>query len=281
MYLEGKLSSTSFYKGEACGFTCLGNQGMDQILKDLSREDSKRKWVSLFGTKLDSKSIFPPASNILSPSSGKFSILIPNPVIDHNISLMASWLMGKFMGPRPNIEVVMDFVRKKWRVKGQVEVAALPKGFFSFSFSCKEDKLVVMCGGPWVIGKSSLAIKKWSPKMDFLDASFEVVHVWVHLPGLSLDFWNEYVFRGIASSFGELLSIDAMTSSRKRLVFSRIYLGITQSIDLPSSIEIVSKLGKWVQTVQFENLPFVCFTCKNMGIGQRNSQTMCPSLTLR
>ncbi|XP_057863716.1 uncharacterized protein LOC131071779 [Cryptomeria japonica] len=115
---------------------------------------------------------------------------------------------GNFMGQRPNIETIREFVKNKWCFKGQVEVVALPKGFFSFYFSCEEDIVVVHYGGPWVVGKSSLALKKWTPNGTNFGSFFEVIPVWFRLPGLPMEFWNEDVFKGITSSFVELLSLD-------------------------------------------------------------------------
>lgn len=89
--------------------------------------------------------------------------------------------------------------------------------------------------------------------------------VWTRLPGLPLKFWNEEVFKGIASSFGELLSIDPMTAKKSRLVFARICVNFNQMTDMPQSIEIISKLGKWTQVIEYESLPFACFNCKNLG----------------
>lgn len=116
--------------------------------------------VSLFGVKPNGKSSFPPVTISSVPSSGGVLIYIPDLIVDNNISLMALSLVGNFMDPRPNIETMRDFVKKKWHLKGKVEVTAMPKGFFSFKFSCEEDIVVIHYGGPWVIGKSSLSLKK-------------------------------------------------------------------------------------------------------------------------
>lgn len=48
-------------------------------------------------------------------------------------------------------------------------------------------------------------------------------------------------------------------------MYARICVNISQNKDLPSSIEINSKLGMWEQTIEFESLPFVCFSCKKVG----------------
>lgn len=112
-----------------------------------SRKETK-KWSSLFGTRPSGKSSLPPIKNILDPSSGKFAISIPDLVLDHNINSMSKFLVGKFMGSRPNIEVVRVYVKRKWALKGNVEISALPKSLLSFTFSCKEDKLRILCGSP-------------------------------------------------------------------------------------------------------------------------------------
>lgn len=38
--------------------------------------------------------------------------------------------------------------------------------FFSFSFDCDEDLKSVLVGGPWMLSKPSLALKKWEPCFD-------------------------------------------------------------------------------------------------------------------
>ncbi|XP_057842059.1 uncharacterized protein LOC131051512 [Cryptomeria japonica] len=128
-----------------------------------------------------------------------------------------------------------------------------------------EDIMVVRSGGPWVIGKSSLSLKKWTTNLDLLDSIFENVLVWARLLSLPMEYWNEDVFRGLANSFGELLSIDPMAMARKRFLFARIYVGISQNADLPSSIEIQLKLGSWTQAIEFESIPFACFNCRRGG----------------
>ncbi|XP_057841230.2 uncharacterized protein LOC131050928 [Cryptomeria japonica] len=175
---------------------------------------------------------------------------------------MGLTLIGKFSGPRPNIDVVRVFASRRWKLKGHVDISALPRGFFSFVFSYVEDILVILCGGPWAMGRSSLILKKWAPNLDISDAFFEIVFVWVKLLGLPLEYWHEDIFKGIAGVFGELLFIDPMTTSRKIMVYARIFMGLSRSKDLPSLVDLISKLGSVCQVIEYESLPFVCFLCK-------------------
>ena len=89
--------------------------------------------------------------------------------------------------------------------------------FFSFAFNYKEDLNMVLCVGPWLFGNSTLTIKKWEPNMDLSDAFFLTTPIWVRLPGLSLEFWHEDIFKGIASSFSELVVVDNLMASKSKL----------------------------------------------------------------
>lgn len=80
--------------------------------------DIGHPWTSLFGVKLSGKSSLPTVRNISEPEKGRFSIEVPDPVIEHNIKLMALTLVGNFLDPRMNIDVVMAFSKPKWELKG-------------------------------------------------------------------------------------------------------------------------------------------------------------------
>ncbi|XP_059070730.1 uncharacterized protein LOC131860351 [Cryptomeria japonica] len=221
-----------------------------------------RKWSTLFGTRPTGKSSLPLVKNISDPNCGKFAISIPNLVVDHNISNMSNSLVGKFMGPRPNIEVVRAYVKWKWALKGNVEVSALPKGLLTFAFSCDEDKIRILCGSPWLVEKIALVLQKWHLNLNMSDSLLVQVPVWVKLPGLPLEYWVESIFLDIASSFGDLLSIDPITASRRRLTHARFCVGIAHDADMLEQIDIMSKLGTWKQHIEYESIPFVCFHYK-------------------
>ena len=178
---------------------------------------------------------------------------------------MASMLFGKFIGPRPNIDVVWSFTMKKWSLKGQVSVTAMAKGFLSFEFTCPEDMADIMCEGPWSLGRATLVLQKWSSKLDLNDSFFQQAPVWVKLLALPLEFWNEDVFKGVANSFGELLSIDPSTTSKSRLTYVRICVGVREGDDLPKVVFFQSKLGTHIQQLDHESIPFGYFHCLKMG----------------
>lgn len=82
---------------------------------------------------------------------------------------------------------------------------------------------------------------------------------------MPLEYWAESIFFGIASSFGELLSIDPVIASKRRLTHARFYVGVAPEADMPEQIDLVSKLGTWKQHIEYETIPFACFHCKKVG----------------
>ena len=79
-------------------------------------------------------------------------------------------------------------------------------------------------------------LQKWSSKLDLNESLFQQAPVWVSLPELPLEFLNEDVFLGVPSSFGELLSIDPITTSKSRLTYARICIGVREGDDMPEVV---------------------------------------------
>ncbi|XP_059076646.1 uncharacterized protein LOC131875927 [Cryptomeria japonica] len=133
---------------------------------------------------------------------------------------MENTLIGKFYGMRPNIEVVRGFVKRKWNLKGQVDVVAMNKGCLSFSFSCEEDHMNILCNETWAIRKYLMYIQKWYPNARREKKFVVQVPIWIKLLGLPIKYWEEDVFARIANAFRELIAIDPVTASRRRLIYA-------------------------------------------------------------
>jgi hypothetical protein len=95
------------------------------------------------------------------------------------------------------------------------------------------------------------------------DSFFLTTPIWARLPGLPLEFWHEDIFKGIASSFGELVALDNATATRSKLQTVRLYVKVADLNHLPNKVELISKLGKTIQEITFEDLPNACYVCKN------------------
>ena len=192
--------------------------------------------------------------------------------MDHSITSMASTLVGIFLGPRKNIDIMRSFIKKKWAHKGHVSITTMAKGFFSFDFSCTEDLSNILCEGPWDVGCCTLVLQKWSSKMNLNDSFFVQAPIWVRLPKLPLKLWNEDVFVGVANSFGEILSVDLTIASKRQLTYAHICIGVREGVEMPETVTFHSKLGVHVQKLIYEMVPFACFLYFKFG----HKASQCP-----
>lgn len=226
--------------------------------------ECNKKWASLFSSKLKGK-VISLVPHKVDWDFGACSISILDYIVDQNMAHMNMVLVGKFIGPHPNIEAVRSWVVRKWKGKGQTDVVAMAGGFFSFSFSCEEDFRSVLAGGPWMLGKASLALKKWEPGFNPNDWKCNEAPIWVRLPSLPMEFWGEEIFAGIVAIFGDVISIDPMTATKRCLVYARLCVNIKQSSNLSFEVDLFSKLSRWMQKFEYESISFVCFHCKKVG----------------
>ena len=69
--------------------------------------------------------------------------------------------------------------------------------------------------------------------------------------GKPLEFWNEDVFVGVENSFGELLSIDLIKTSRRRLTYAHICSGVWEGDDMHEVVCFNSRLGMHVHKLDY------------------------------
>lgn len=69
----------------------------------------------------------------------------------------------------------------------------------------------------------------------------------------------------IFASFGHIILVDPMNATKRHLVYARLCVNVQQSTNLSFEIDLFSKLGRWVQKVEYESIPFAGFHYKKSG----------------
>ena len=140
-------------------------------------------------------------------------IALPDSVMDNVTSGLKLCVVGRFVSFRLSIEAVRKWVINKWKVKGNICVSAMPSGLFCFRFTT-EDDLQMVLSGTWYFGKHCLALTRWHLGFDAGLELKKLAPVWVRLPGLPLEFWDEGILRWVGNSFGHFVSIDKVTMQK-------------------------------------------------------------------
>lgn len=139
-------------------------------------------------------------------------------------------------------------------------------------FSDPEDYKHALFQGPWMLADHYLLVQRWRPFF-ITNASVESrVAVWVRIPELPLELYNDKFLWSVGARLGTLLKIDHLTSIHSRGQFARICVEIDLSKKLVPSILVRGIVLK----LEYEGLHIVCFACGKYG----HKQDRCPELQL-
>ena len=98
-------------------------------------------------------------------------------------------LVGRVVGARVPLEGIKRFVQSHWLGEPNIHVAG--QGIYLFRFNSQLEMEAAYGGGPWMVkGLYPLNLKIWSPGMSLDPSSLQSFPVWVKLPNLDLQFWN-------------------------------------------------------------------------------------------
>lgn len=111
-------------------------------------------------------------------------VIIPNALTMRTKISRHNALIGKFMGSKPSFGAILSWTRFKWKLKGSVELIALPCDCIMFNFNQEEDLMWVLANGFWWFGRMGLVLKKWTKDFRPQQETFSVILIWCALPNL-------------------------------------------------------------------------------------------------
>ncbi|GJX90212.1 zinc knuckle CX2CX4HX4C containing protein [Tanacetum coccineum] len=109
------------------------------------------------------------------------NISIPRKVVKKVSTHFEHTLYGYFMGKRMAFLVVEYYARNNWVKHGLKRIMMNTKGFFFFKFDSRAGLEAVLEGGPWLIRKSPIILKKWSMGTRLLKEELTCIPIWVKL----------------------------------------------------------------------------------------------------
>jgi hypothetical protein len=117
----------------------------------------------------------------------------------------------------------------------------------------------------WAFDEGSLMLKRW--RLGFKPSSefFSHRHLWVLLPGLPLQLWNQQALELIGSSIGRFLRVDPSSLSVSDRKMARIYVEMDIQAGLPEILEIDWRNQLISQRIDYLGIPFRCSFCRRTG----------------
>jgi len=157
--------------------------GPHSPLNFLSNPKANNDWRSLF----QNESNYSSQLQFFKPKriDGKVVVQPAREAVDKGIAKWESSLIGQFLNKAPSFLLVKRFVEALWGQYGLVEVFALENAMFLFHFPDTRSRDFVLEARLWHIANKPIFLRKWQPRMQFLDLSLRKIPIWIkilHLP---------------------------------------------------------------------------------------------------
>ncbi|GJU01156.1 zinc knuckle CX2CX4HX4C containing protein [Tanacetum coccineum] len=138
------------------------------------------------------------------------NISIPRKVVEKVSTRFEHTLYGYFIRKRMAFLVVEYYASNNWAKHGLKRIMMNSKGFFFFKCNSRAGLEAVLEGGPWLIRKSSIILKKWLMNTRLLKEELTRIPIWVKLHDVPIQVFEEdeadfvdVVTIGIPSLFGD------------------------------------------------------------------------------
>jgi hypothetical protein len=160
-------------------------------------------------------------------------------------------------------------------ISGYLEISKMPhirlltRGWFAFVFSSSDDVDWVL-KKVWSFADTPTILKRWTPTFDAKRERVDEEPIWVRLPGLPMQYWNTHRFAAIGNLLGRYLEADMSFEVTGYMTVARILVQINLRKGLYQEITIESVTETFVQTLDYEGIPFRCHRCHVYGHGVAN-----------
>ncbi|XP_026383795.1 uncharacterized protein LOC113279313 [Papaver somniferum] len=141
---------------------------------------------------------------------------------------------------------------------------SLGKGFFTIKLDNMEDKMLIK-SGQWEVLDQVLRVRNWMSNFRPENQRTSKALVWVHYPGLSMEYWDEKTLFTISSAIGTPVKVDEVTLNYENGLYARVLVEIDFATKIPHKLWIKNRYGGFMQSVLLTNLPKFCPHYKIIG----------------
>lgn len=166
-------------------------------------------------------------------------------------------LVINVLGRKVNYKALENKLNRDWAKTGPIKIIDMPRGFYAVQFDKDEDYNNALFKGPWMIADHYILVQRW--RRNFLKSAKMVkkVAVWVRVPELPLELYNDKFLTRLGNCLGVMLKIDRLTSFHHRGQFARLCVEI--NLANPVIPQVVVR-GEKLNLV-YEGLHTICFHC--------------------
>lgn len=188
-------------------------------------------------------------------------------------------LVGKILSPTSiHIDSIRQAMRPAWGNPKGLKIRSIgEKGdnLFVAEFGSARDRERVLAGTPWLFYKYAVLLQEYDEKLRATEIEFVHMEVWARILNLPLGWMNRSKGSRAMGLLGRVVRMDVDGDGKASGAYLRARVAI--EVDKPIRRGVLLRMKKdaapeWFQ-VQYEKLPFICFSCGMMG----HSELECPT----
>lgn len=191
--------------------------------------------------------------------------------------LCPDWLVvGKVLAPNTlHIDTITAVVWPAWGNPEGLIVRSVGPNLFLVEFKMEADRVRVMKGGPWRLGKHAILLKCFDPRTNPLAVVFDELHIWVRIMKPGSELMNAERGTPLATMVGnvEKLEVDDKGRAWGDYLRARVTIDPTQPLMRIVSVFSMRKNETVQYDLMYEHLPMYCFSCGLLG----HSSLVCPT----
>ncbi|KAF3779428.1 putative ribonuclease H protein [Nymphaea thermarum] len=186
----------SLHSAEGCGKEDLSKTSLQSPLKS---------WAAMVGNSVQKE--FPKLGDLeIREENGRKFIFIPDDVYEEMSKPFRFAAIGTFYGggSKANMEYSFVFLnlRHQWKEVRNPRFFVLGKGLYLIRVDSHAELQVVLRRNSWRIGAKTFVASRWCPGMEMKVDHSTRIPIWIQIPNLASELWNQAVFDGIARTLG-------------------------------------------------------------------------------
>ncbi|XP_019160909.1 PREDICTED: uncharacterized protein LOC109157461 [Ipomoea nil] len=142
-----------------------------------------------------------------------------------------------------------------------MELIDLEHNYFLAHFELQRDYDIARCEGSWVIQDHYLVVQQWKPNFRPQTNKTQKICVWVRLPDIPIEYFDEETLIKLGDKIGKTIKIDDTTCLASRGKFARICL----EIDIIKQLLAKFTIDDEEYPVEYEGIHLICFKCGKYG----------------
>ncbi|XBJ26650.1 hypothetical protein VPH35_004026 [Triticum aestivum] len=182
-------------------------------------------------------------------------------------------VIGKVLSPSTlQLQTIMGAMKPASGNPKGLRARMVGDNVFIVDFMTEADKERALDGTPWLVGRHAVLLKEFEKNLRPLDVRFESMHIWVRIINILFKWMNKKKGWKVAGLAGKVdkLDVDEFGDAAGKYLRARVEIPIEKP--LKRYITIETSEGDEYYDLQYEKLPFFCFSCGIMGHSELECQ---------